>query len=337
MANVPLRPPGVNFFGVFLTPFPDGNNELMYWTGWDFANGWKPQIDAAKALGANFVVYFGAPGMVAQGLITMATYLARRRQIAEYIASLGMYAMTYASGSGSLTNPAFTNAQYCTVVAQDALLHSQFPGQVGFVTVDEPWAVSVDFGGTLANSTIVSYVAAQYAACKAVVPADFGICSAPNPSTQSGSAAFAYSGASQVRCDSVAAYCDFFAFHPFYTVTLAESAAVRAAYPGKELIMPSSVLTLETDSNAEIANRAASIMGLVGANGFRGMGHFIAMKYDANTYQLFNHTGTAPPVLTERPLKTAAFRANNTAINLRNRRVMRGKPRLTNFLQNGYS
>lgn len=232
----------------------------------------------------------------------------------------------------------FDNAAYCAVIAEDAKMHSAFLSQIGYATIDEPWGASVDFsGGTLANSVIVANVAAQYAACKAVVPDSFGICGAPNPSIQSGSAAFDYAGASQVRCDSMAPYCDFLAFHPFYNMTLAETAPIRTAFPSKNIMMPSSVLTLDTDTSTEIANRAAAVMNRVGANGFRGMGQFVAMKFDTNTFNLFDHTGTNPPVLTEKALKAAAFRANNTAVDLRTRRNVPGKPRITELLKTGYA
>lgn len=328
MANIPLRPLGANFFGVFHTP-PGGSFDNMY-SSFNFANNFKNQIDAAKAMGANFMVYFGSVNITG----TIANYLGQRRQIVEYLASKGMYALTYASANLSVGAPVSTATAESVIVA-DAAVMGQYANVVGYVTEDEPWAVCVSEGGTIPDATIVSALASQYAAVKAVVPPDLGVCCAPNPCGNAALPVFTYvAGASKTKMDSVAAYCDFLAFHPFAAATAAQSSAVRTAYPGKQILMPSSVLSNEGD--ADIASKSASISGLIGSNGFRGYGWFLVRDYNANTWGIFAADASTPAVLTARTTKYNAFQTNNLAVDLTRHGVYRGKPRLSELQRWGY-
>lgn len=324
MANIAPRPAGKNFYGVFHTP-PGGDFNAMYGDEFNWATQWKPQIDAMKSIGANLMVYFGSANFSG----TLANYVAQRRQIVEYLAEKGMYALSYATAT--FYQAGATNAQIITIMEADAAMMCQYPNVIGYATTDEPWASSVDYSpGVESNATIASWVAAQYAALRAVVPANFPICCAPNPSIQSGSDSFSYVGASITRCDSVAPYCDFFCVHPFHYIDAGSSSAMRAGFPGKQILMPSSVLSVEGAS--DIATKSASIMGQVGSNGFRGMAWFLNNDFDSNTWGIFNSD------MTERTTKTNAFRANLPAgLSARNHRITRGKPRLSQLTTWGYA
>lgn len=303
MANVPLRTTCNKLFGVFHSP-PGGAGNPGYdsmYSSWDFDTYWKGQIDASRSIGANLLSYFGS--MVAADT-DLSLYLTRRRTIVEYLASVGMYALSYQAVPVDRWRGTINTARAQTIMAADAAVMAEYDNCIGYVTEDEPWASCVDYGGPLSRAEVATWCEDLYSAAKGAVPADFPVCAAPNPCVQALSACFDYTGANKTRCDLVAPYCDFFAFHPFYTVTLAESATLRAAFPGKQIIMPSSVLSENGDS--DIATKSASIMALVGANNFVGMAWFLATDtpgYPDNHQGLFNND------YSERTTKTNAFRA----------------------------
>jgi hypothetical protein len=174
---------------------------------------------------------------------------------------------------------------------------------IGYVTTDEPWGSSAYFGGPIPNSAVVDYVQEMYDAVKNAVPADFPVCGAPNPLTQASTSAaiFDYSGVNKTRCDQVAPYCDFFAIHVMYAAEDWHSSALRAAFPGKEIAMPSCIDL--ADGNANIATNAAAVMGLVGTTVFKAFAWFICTDYNATARGVFNSN------FTERTTKTNAFRA----------------------------
>ena len=327
MADVPMRPLGANIFGMFHTP-PNGDYDAMY-SSWNFERDWKNQIDAAASIGANCMSYFGSINLTG----TLANYLGQRRQIVEYLASKKMYALPYAS----CTPRDWGAVSYETarsIIVADAAVMGQYPNVAAYMTCDEPWIGSVAEGGSIPNATVVANVAAQYAQCKAVVPPDLPVCAAPNPGGNQ-LLVFEYTGAFKDRIDSVAAYNDIWVFHPFYAATLAQTVPVRAAYPNKEIVMPSAVLSLEGDT--DIASRAAAITGLVGANGIRGYCWFIVRDFATFTYGIFAADSSTPAVLTPRPIKTTAFSAGISSIHPQiQRSFSRGKPRLSNMKLWGY-
>src|SRR5262249_35503605 len=288
ITNVPPRPIGIQFYGVFHSPI-HGINSVgnMYTAFWDFNNTWKKQIDACKSIGANLLVYFGS---FFAGNSDLSLYLSRRRQIVEYLAAKGMYALSYWHATFSQWINSISNEQVCDVLAADNAMMSQYPNVIGCVTVDEPWMSGVGEGGTIADATIVSYIAAQYAAVKAVVPADFPVCAAPNPcgDPSIGGNVFQYVG-NEAKCGAVAPYCDFFAFHPFNIPSWGDTYNLRMAYPGKRFMMTSSVLSENGDPN--MAAKATAIFDMVdrGVPDIRGMAWFLCTDFDANTYGLFNN------------------------------------------------
>ena len=283
MANVSLRGGATSFYGMFL------NNQN--YVPFDLATDWKRPIDACRFIGANLVVFWGD---IAQGIADIPAYVANRRKIVEYASSQGMYCLPYASysyaGWGGLTN-----AQAISVFEQDAPAMASYKNVIGYVTWDEPYLSS------LGDATVQSYCAAQYAAVKAVVPADFPVCT--NPWYQN--TIFDYTGTHKTQIDGAAPYCDFFACHPLtQSVALADSSALRAAYPGKEIIMPSCVNGSDGDSG--IPALWASQAGLVGANGFRGTAWWLVRDLvpGSDTTGMFNADFTA------KTAKTGAFVAN---------------------------
>lgn len=309
MADVPLRPPGVKFFGAFLCP--------KDWAVFNLNADWKPQIDAMKVLGANFVSYWGD---IRVAKLDLPGYLVKRRALIEYIGSKGMYGLPYGMYQPN-TWGTVTNAEACTIFAADAALHSQFPFIAGYNSTDEAF---VD--GFWSDVTVAANCAAQYAAMKAAVPPDFPISSV---SIGIAGNAFDYTGINKTRLDSVAASCDFLSIHPFHNCSPSLVAPINAAYPNKQIILPSAVAQVE--GTAGIAAMAASIMALVGANNIRGFGWWQALDFDSNTWAIFNND------LSERPIKTNAFRAGNTAVDLRTRIRLPGKPRAEELFKLGYT
>ena len=291
MANVALRGGSTGFYGLFLKPA--GYND-----GYAFAD-YKTQIDRCRFLGANFVVFWGDVRSTVGGYGDLTRYIVQRREVVEYIAGQGMYCLSYASynpnawDSGLGATYGVTNAQAITVMTADAAMQSAYPHVIGYVTMDEPYLSS------WSDATVAANAAAQYSSIKAVVATDFPICA--NPYGHGGDI-FDYTGAYKTEIDGTAPYCDFFAFHPLYgTYAQSNSAALRAAYPGKEIIMPSAAMAVEGD--ATVTARMASVAGLIGTNGFRGFAYWVAQDFDANTWGMFD-SGWA-----ERATKTAAFRA----------------------------
>lgn len=297
MADIPPRSSCSRFYGIFHTPLPGGDSDVAY-TSWDWEGHWKNQIDAAASIGANLFVYFGSIQAVPKGTISLQSYLSRRCQIVEYLAAKGMYALSYAAYTFYGWN-GVTNTEACDLMARDAQMMAQYENTIGYVTTDEPYGSSVDYGQSMANSTIVSYLADQYAAVRAATNSAFPICTAPNPCGHD-SNIWTYSGAAQTRCDNVAPYCDFFCFHPFGFTALSSSDALRAAYPNKQIMMPSSILVENGDP--DLGAKVGQVMDLVGSNNFRGMGWFICVDFTGATWGVFNSD------LTERTAKTDLFR-----------------------------
>lgn len=326
MANIPLRPLQGNFFGAFVTPAPLGVNNGDYdgvYSSWDFDLNFKAQIDAVKSIGGNCVAYFGSSRLTT----SIDAYLVKRRQIVEYLARLGMYAMPYQPCNLNDVN----NATACSIMAADAQMMSAYPNVVGYVTSDEPWQFAASDQNNppgYSDAQIRDFMAEQYAAVKAVVPASFPVAAGANPCGNTALPVWRYDGEWKDKLDLLAPYLDFFAFHPFDPATLADSAALRAAYPGKQIFMPSSVLSQEGDG--DITSKANSIMSLSGANNFRGMCWFLVRDFAVQTWGLFNSD------FSPRTQKTGVFTAgiNNTPKSQHRRYP--GKPRLSQLHNWGY-
>lgn len=335
MANIPLRPLGAKFYGVWVGP-TCVNQAYGDATGWDFAGRWQPYIDAIKALGANTIQYMGEPAYAYSGPVTgmtLAQYIARRRYIIEYCASIGLYVMPYAAYLGYywLSDPGCigptTNADFCLTIAADAAMSAQYPNVIGYITNDEMPAEALN-AGRLSTATMQAYITAQYNAAKAVVPADFGVCAAPNPGGNN-NPAWTYSGTPATWIDTLQAYCDFFVFHPFHSPTISQSSAIRAAYPNKQHYMASGGGVNESGGDL---TRISNGMGLVGANSFRGYCYWAGNDWAA-TEGMFNAD------LTNRTAKTGTF---VTAVNgyvspKRSIRPYRGKPRINALRNWGYA
>lgn len=334
MANIQPRPTRPDFFGVFAAPGSNGNTWMS--TTYDPESEWFPQIDAIAGIGANLVVWFGDVSWRGSGAITLATYLQRRRELAQYVASKGLYGLTYGAMTYQVQG-GISHSQLLEILVEDAALMASFPNQIGYATVDEPW-LAVERDSLLTVEQIVDQAAAQYAAVKAVVPANFPITACPNPCGDLAQPAtpFDYTGTPKTWCDLMAPYNDFFCFHPFYSVNLSDSSALRAAYPDKPLMMPSSILT--DNGASDMALRFSSVMGLVGSNNFRGMGYFLSVDAapDAATPGLWNTSVFGGPPTSPRTDKIAAFQLNNRAVSVKQHRRYPGKPRLTQLRNWGY-
>jgi hypothetical protein len=293
---IPLRPraAGARFYGSFFNP-----QALTYATGWNFNTMFKPQIDALARIGANLFMYHGRIGLFGPGAVSLATYVARRCEVAAYCADKGMYVLPYGAfapgvwGDGG-AEP--TNTQASVIFAAEAAALAQHKNCIGYITVDEPW------DSIWSDSEVVANSQEQYEAIKPGVPANFPICTVSNTLGNT-APVMAYSGGAAVRGDNVAPFCDFFVFHQFFTTTFSASSALRFAYPNTELIIPSAVLSNEGDT--DIHDKAASIFGLSHVNmpPFRGWGWWLTTDLTSSglTWGLLNDD------FTDRPTKVGVF------------------------------
>jgi hypothetical protein len=181
------------------------------------------------------------------------------------------------------------------------------------VLQDEIWLGSSSNGpGAQSNATIVGWMADEYAACRAVVPSNFPLCAAALYGEYADPAdVFRYTGIAKTCLDLSAEFCDFLTFHTFAASTYADTSGVRGAYPTKEIMLPSSILTTNTDPS--MTAKFEAIFGLVNDHiEFRGMGYFCLQDIlGGDTWGLFNSSSSglnAVPT-TERATKTALYRA----------------------------
>lgn len=293
--NLPLLPTDANFYGFFLTiPASFSGSAAGIYTNWDFATQWKPQIDAIKNTpGANFVVLFGAAvgdhGVAAPWVgspSNLVTYLAECREVLDYCYKSGLYVMVYGVTTELNWYPGtLTYADAIPTLVAHAALCAEYPNVIGFVLVDEPYA-----NGNTTPLPTGANLTTMYNDVKAGVPSNFPIAAASNPCGNyiggGGADVWNYSGSQNQgnNLDAMAPICDFFVFHPFYAPVLSDTSALRAAYPNKQIIMPSSVA--QTNA-ATAAADCTAIMALVGANNFRGMGVWEVLD-EATAYGFFN-------------------------------------------------
>lgn len=337
MANVPLRPAG-NFYGMFYRPkTPSGGPDP--WASYpmknfDLAGDWQNQIDLTKSIGGNFFAFF----VTSMEYITdgsgyvRATMVSQLKQIMDYALKKRIYVLPYMCTTYSQWGTT-TNTQATAEMVAWAQLFAVYPNVVGIATVDEP-LVTASLATTTANAAV------QYAALKAVLPSDIGVCAGVCGNfLQSGGGAptnpFDVSGTYGTNLAALAPYCDLFIFHPFVAVSSGNLTALVAAYPGKDIILPSSVLSDQGD--ADIATKTASIMGLpTSVPAVRGNGQFLIKDFPYQTgsapyYGVFDENGT------ERSTKTTAFRAGIAApLPQIPRRVFPGAASMNQRMQLGY-
>lgn len=324
MTDLPLLPTGVNFYGVFITPSGPYAYSNYPYEHFNFATDWKPQIDAAKAIGANTVVFFGDVNWFSDGSgLTLATYLAERRVIQDYILSVGMFFICYEASSWvywntNLTPPtadtsgpsAPTWSQATSVIVAAAKQAASYPNCIGIVCLDEPY---FNVESTFSNGTgaLITNLTNVYNAVKAVVPSNMPVNAAPNACGNSAAPVWSYTGTQKTNGDNSAPISDFWIFHPFYNngsystnvfTTLAQSAALRTAYPNKQIAMPSSFAV--PDGDASLPTVITSITQQVSLDNFIMCGFFIAEDFPipspTNTLGCFtsgyaNKTGKTTP------------------------------------------
>lgn len=315
-------PAATKLFGVFLGALHNNVGTLgdgMY--DGNFAQDWQAQIDAVVAAGlGNHVTFFGQ----IHDYYNMGAgpYMAVFTQILDAAKAARLYVSVYLGQGQRRDNVAygvgpFTSAQIRTATVAMAAVAGTYGNVVFLVSGDEPIADET-YGGTTALHAIL---AADYAAIRAVIPAALPLCCAPNGSGNN----YGFGGGgSPWRIDATvgsggtltfaatralfADVCDIWCDHPFEEMDAADSAALRAAYPGKELTAPSSVLS--KDGDGDIVDKFEALFGLVTSGELRLIDFFIARDFDANTYGLFNSSNA------ERTVKTNAFRANISGADL---------------------
>lgn len=356
MANIPLRPLGAQFQGAYISVRQNGSTYSSWmdlWVNFDLAY-FTDQMDLVKSLGGNAVAIGGDVEWFSAGGLTLAQYLVNRRAVVEAAAARDMYVLPYGASSwhnwggnrvsgsaGAWPTVGTSVADGTTVIAADAEVLAPYPNVIGYITVDEPW-----FGATgesnlgitsqVSTSAMATRMQGIHDAVKAVVPADFGVAIA-NPAGDSASASVL--DPTNPRMALSAPFCDFLAFHLFYLSgsrpAVGNITAMRAAYPDKSIIFPSSGAPLSY-GNTEIGLQITGIMACAAQE--RGVMIWTVRDYvgagggSADKYGLFDNTPAARTASTT-PF-TAGLVAN--AGPLRSIRPYRGKPRLQALRRWGY-
>jgi len=354
MADIPLRPLRAKFFGGYIVIRPGTTNGWAeIWTNFDL-DWFADQVDQIKSLGGNCVCIGGDVGWYTFGGLTLAQYLDRRRQVAEMIASKGVYFLPYGTspfvnwgGGGAWPSSGTSLAVAASILADDAEILCKFPNCIGYITVDEPWFAAVGQPNIWSMTqqslaTVAGWCQTLYDAVKAVVPPDIPV-AIPDPMGD-------WTG-SQYPTDPTNArtayslnFCDAFFIHFFYGSGVRPStgsgtgglAAAKAAYPNKDFFFPSAGAPLSY-SSGERSLQIAGIMDCGNAN--RGSIIWCVKDYvnagaaSSEKFGMYDGSDVA------RTDVTGTFASNLPAtmypIAARGR-VHRGKPRLNALRRWGY-
>ena len=281
MANLPLLPPSANFWGVFLTPLPAGDYNT-WWSSFDFNGNFKPQLDQAITdFGkGTLVILFGSN---ITGHTNLAQYIANRKTVWDYCLKIGLRVLTYATGTISDWIGTITINQAATVAAADALVCSQYPNHLGYVCMDEVYALSNT------NGTLTSQSTTLYNGAKSLVPSNFPIAVTSNPCGNITNV-FEYDGAnsSQANLDALSSpndLNDFLCFNPHAASVSSDLTNLRAAFPNKVIIFGGSN-SQTSDGAANTVTTALS--ALIGTNNCKGNAYFCYEDYDVNAYGLYS-------------------------------------------------
>jgi hypothetical protein len=243
VSDIPLRPPGVKFYGYHLAirKHPSDPNNTTTWmemyVNWDFAGYMKPQIDWVQAIGANCLMLVGDVEWVTGSAMTLSQYVAKRREIVEYLLERGMYMLPY--GASHNRNWGTTNtAQAAVVMAADAAMLSKYPNVIGYALDDEAWIARDVHGDSIA--TVAAQEATLYNAVKAVVPSTFAVAVSCPAGAYVSNLMYGTTGEPGNKLAAVINYCDYLHFHPFWTPTTpAEWSTIHGLYPNKDIILAS--------------------------------------------------------------------------------------------------
>lgn len=287
------------------------------YVSYDFANDFKPRFDGAKALGFNCVQYFGDIVGVGQGTITLATYLARRKQGLDYCAKIGLFVLPIGSPYiGQYAGVSVATA--IPILVADAQLCAVYPNVPGYACTDE----SVQSGGGAHAAEAVS----EYTAVKAAVRSNFPItCSAFY--VQSGNAEWADTA-------PYAAYCDFFLWN-LNTGTPTGSAwnSMRSSFPNHEHFFN---MGYGQNDGSFLTNFAAQ--NILGTNKVRGGTIFTQEDFDSGFGGIGwgLYAGIAPT--SPRAARIAAAQSGFGACvgDIPGTRFRYGNPRLNQYRQWGF-
>lgn len=138
-----LIPESVRLRGVNINPGPQHFYDPSVWTGlwktWDWDTWVRPMIDDALSVGANSVRTVGSVDVVTSGKLSIGEYLARWRQLLDYTAARGMYAMPCGSDLRHW-GPATTYQAAEAVYREWAVTLSAYPHVVGVDITNEATA-----------------------------------------------------------------------------------------------------------------------------------------------------------------------------------------------------
>lgn len=301
MANVPIRPAGVKFYGVF-----DWHGDIKYFDPATMA-ATKACALAARNKGANLFIDQGILRAIPAGTTTLANLIAKRNELIKYLASIGMYSLCYYNNQPDQWLGLMTNATMISyliqIIAQDALQ----PNVIGGVIYDEAYT-SIGSAGVTDAAYVRNMSATAYAATKAVVPVDFPICSVASFAAGllgAGSGFPSLGDAAMNEMDLAEPYQDFWAVHALpYGTTVAEAQPQAGRFPNKDIIMPSCVNDkTDTTSVTNLMNMTATAPATYGnTTGIRGWGYFLTLDltYDGGSILngMFNDNGASPEDIT---------------------------------------
>lgn len=247
MANIPLRPRGVKFYGAHIAVRPLGPTDgttgtwMELWENFDLAY-FEEQADLVQSLGGNLVSIIGDVQWIYDSAMSLETYLSNRRAVAQMLADKGMFFYPYgASGYHNWGTTYSHGADAAAAIAADAAMLSEFPNCIGYALMDEP-CLEMNNGASLGD--ITTSQAMIYNACRAVVPSNFSLavnCPAGVTATSAdfSTTATSHGTAAGAILAALVPYCDHFSIHVFYANLQASHYATLLATYSKDLLFAS--------------------------------------------------------------------------------------------------
>lgn len=301
---LPLLPSGVNFKGTFITPGDAADAYVSY----DYANQFKARYDVAKALGFNCIQDQGQTQSIDGSTLTLATYLAERKQNLDGLLKTGLYYLPIGSLNPAIWG-AVTLSQMITYVTADALLCSKYPNVPGYICNDEG-----------IQSGYVTECHSLYTAVKAAVPTNFPVtCNLFY--VQSGNTEWAVAAAH-------AAYCDFLGWNlNTGTPSGGTWSTMLSAFPNHEHWLN---VGYGTSDGAFTTNFAAQ--NIIGTNKVRGCAIYTQEDYITGTgYGLYSAVNSGA-----RATRISAAQTAFSSNPIKPRPPMPGSHRLNQLRQWGF-
>jgi hypothetical protein len=326
MANIPLRPLGTRFYGVWIG-YPPG----VIFNPWeDFTNGlnfWTAHANLIKTIGANCAAIIMTPESVVTSVISRSTYHSRIHSVLNMFASKGIFVLPYASQNFGARPSSDDAAMMNEVVASIAIM-PQHPNVIGALTKDEPWGGG-DVPSFRTTTEITNWVNSCYSACRAVLPAEFPISIADPCGDYNDNRTWSTTGTPGTKLSAVVGSCDFIALHMIdWAGTPSDYTTLKSTYSAKDFIFPSMGVVDGAGNQASCRNAAGTIMG---QSNNRGGIFFSAMDWTGASYGIFNNDNSERTTSTN-PFKSAVVETYPKHPN----RFYSGKPRLTAMQRWGY-